>query len=86
MSNLLEFYGRECPHCLKIKPLLERLEKETGVKVESYEVWYNEENSAKMQGYDRGFCGGVPFLYNTETDEWLCGEASYEEIKKWANK
>ena len=86
MSNLLEFYGEECPHCLKIKPLLERLEKETCAKAESYEVWHNEENAAKMQEYDRGFCGGVPFLYNTKTNEWLCGEASYEEIKKWANK
>ncbi len=30
---LLEFYGTECPHCVKMAQLIERLEKETGLKV-----------------------------------------------------
>lgn len=56
----LEFYGTECPHCINMHPLVERLEKEEGVKVEKYEVWHNEENAKKMREYAEGKCMGVP--------------------------
>lgn len=81
---LMDFYGKECPHCVKMMPLVDRLEKEVGVKVEQYEVWHNEENAKKMAEYDTGLCGGVPFFFNTETKAHLCGEASYEELQRWA--
>lgn len=77
----LEFYGLECPHCIRMKPLLEKLEKEAGIKFESYEVWHNEENAKKMQEYDKS-CGGVPFFINTETGASVCGEAAYDDFKK----
>ncbi|MCL5733911.1 MAG: thioredoxin domain-containing protein [Patescibacteria group bacterium] len=77
---LLEFYGLECPHCKNMEPLVARLEKETGKNFEKYEVWHNAENAKKMDGYDKGRCGGVPFFINTETDKIICGEAPYEEI------
>ena len=41
---LIEFYGEECPHCQAMLPLVERLEKEEGLKVERHEVWHNKEN------------------------------------------
>lgn len=85
-ERLLEFYGTECPHCNRMHPLVEQLEKELGVKVEKYEVWHNEENAHKMRDYDRGFCGGVPFFYNTSTGEYICGEAPYETLKEWARR
>jgi thiol-disulfide isomerase/thioredoxin len=81
---LLEFYGKECPHCFVIKPRLERLEKEFGVKIESYEVWHDEKNAEMMAKYAKDRCEGVPFLFNTETQDSICGEADYEMIKKWA--
>lgn len=81
---LLEFYGAECPHCQKMHLLIEQLEKEHGVKVEKYEVWHNAENAKKMSEYDKGLCGGVPFFINTETHGVICGEAPYEELKRWA--
>lgn len=81
---LIEFYGQECPHCLKMAELVSRLKKEAGIEVEQYEIWHNEENLKKMQEYDKGLCGGVPFLINTESGKFLCGETSYEELKKWA--
>lgn len=84
MSNLLEFYGIECPHCVRMHALVERLEKELGVHVERYEVWHNNENRKIMQQYDKDLCGGVPFFYNTATDKWICGETDYEELKTWA--
>lgn len=79
---LLEFYGRECPHCENMEPIVSRLEKETGKKLEKYEVWHNEENAKKMETYDKGRCGGAPFFINTETGEIICGEAPYEEFKR----
>jgi len=84
MSHLLEFYGEECAHCETMKPLVKRLEKETGLKVKKYEVWHNEKNAKLMDKYDKKYCGGVPFFYNTKTDKWLCGAADYEKLKKWA--
>lgn len=85
MNNyLLEFYGQECPHCVRTHPLVERLEKELEVKVEKYEVWHNEANEKIMMQYDKGYCGGVPFFYNTKSNLWLCGEVGYEILKDWA--
>ena len=81
---LLEFFGTECPHCMRMHPLVEKLEQEEGVEVQKFEVWHNEDNAKKMEQYDRGWCGGVPFFYNTETKKFICGETSYELLKKWA--
>lgn len=81
---LLEFYGKECPHCMRMKPFLRRLEKENEVQIQSFEIWHNDENSKKMDEYDKGLCGGVPFFFNTDTGRYVCGETSYEELKKWA--
>ena len=84
MSNLLFFYGTECPHCERMQSLVEQLEKESSVKFEKYETWHNEENAKKMEEYDKNYCGGVPFFYNTDTNDWICGEVSYEKLMDWA--
>ena len=84
MEKLLEFYGTECPHCITMQPLIERLEKEENAKIERLEVWHNADNAKKMEEYDKNLCGGVPFFFNTETKQHICGEASYEELKSWA--
>ena len=84
MSHLLEFYGTECPHCEHMHELVERLEKEEGIKVQAVEVWHNKENEKLFEKYDQGCCGGVPFFYNTQTSKWICGEESYDTLKKWA--
>lgn len=81
---LIEFYGNECSHCQKMLPLVERLEREEGIKIEKYEVWHNEENLKKLQEYNRGLCGGVPFFFNTDTKDFICGETAYENLKTWA--
>lgn len=81
---LIDFYGRECPHCVRMEPLIKRLEKEESVTVERLEVWHDEDNAAKMEQVDRELCGGVPFFYNTLTKKSLCGEVGYDELKRWA--
>ena len=80
---LLEFYGQGCPHCVKMAPLVERLKAE-GFEVEQLEVWASEENAKKFTEYDKGLCGGVPFFFNTDSKNFLCGGADYGELKAWA--
>lgn len=84
MSHLLEFFGTECPHCVRMHELVEKLEKEEGVKVDTYEIWHNKENEKKMLEIDKDMCGGVPFFYNEQTKKFICGEADYETLKAWA--
>lgn len=88
-NRLIEFYGTECVHCREVDPLIEKLEKEEGVKVTRLEVWHNSENAALMDKLDRDekgqtLCGGVPFFYNEKTGKKICGTTSYEKLKKWA--
>ena len=63
---------------------LERLEKEEGLEIKSYEVWHDEKNAKMMDECAKDKCEGVPFLFNTETKDFVCGEADYERIKEWA--
>jgi hypothetical protein len=65
-------------------PLVERLEEEENVNIAKLEVWHNEVNAKRMKEYDKGYCGGVPFFFNQKTGKWICGEADYERLKKWA--
>ncbi|HPS21453.1 MAG TPA: hypothetical protein PLO44_01445 [Candidatus Paceibacterota bacterium] len=84
MSHLLEFYGTECPHCIDMHELVVHLEKEENVQIEKLEVWHNKENEQKLLELDKDMCGGVPFFYNTKNKKFICGSASYEELKDWA--
>jgi len=67
-----------------MKPLVEKLEKEEGVKVTKLEVWHNEENAKILQELDNGKCGGVPFFFNKKTGKWICGAVDYNKLKAWA--
>lgn len=80
---ILEFYGKECSHCVAVAPVVERLKSE-GMEIEQYEVWHNEEHAARQREYDRGRCNAVPFFVNTKTDRFICGEADYDELKALA--
>lgn len=84
MSHLLEFYGKECPHCVEMHELVERLQKEEKLEVDAIEVWYNKENEKKLLEIDKDLCGGVPFFYNTKNKKFICGSADYDELKDWA--
>ncbi len=81
---LLEFYGSECSHCIKMMPVVDKLIAE-GIEIEKHETWHDEKNAALMQKYDRGLCGGVPFFYNTESKQFICGEADEKTLRDWAN-
>ncbi len=92
MAKLLMFHGRECPHCKKMMPLVEKLEGETAAKFEKYEIWHDEKNADLMRSYKSIItpkCGGqlrVPTFVNTETSDVMCGEVEYDKLKGWALK
>jgi hypothetical protein len=77
------FYGTECPHCHVMLPIVEKLNEE-GMEIEVLETWHNEENAKKLETFDTGLCGGVPFFYNTETKKSLCGQTDEKEVRAWA--
>ena len=91
MSDVvIMFYGKECPHCKVMMPLVDRLVKDEKVKIKKLEVWHSEENATAMRSYGpviKTACGG---FFGTPTfikgERALCGECSYEELKKWATQ
>lgn len=85
-KRLLFFYGEECPHCHKIMPRIEEVEKALGVTFERFEVWHDKKNGEMLKKYDQGKCGGVPYLYNTASKDWICGAVETEKIHTFASK
>ena len=83
-KKLYFFFGTECPHCHDMDPLIERLEKEEGLKFEKLETWHNAKNAEKLKKMDTVGCGGVPFFYNEATEQAICGAVDYKTFKKWA--
>lgn len=92
MKKLILFHGRECPHCRRMMPLVDKLEKEEGISFEKFEVWHEEKNADLMRSYKDILapkCGGqlvTPTFFNTETKAVMCGEVLYETLKDWAKK
>jgi len=83
-NHLIYFYGTECTHCHEMDEPLERLLKEESIAVQKLECWHDEENARLLEQYDQGLCGGVPFLYNTQSNKFICGTCDYETLKNWA--
>ena len=85
MKDLIFFYGLECPHCIIMEVIVDKLISE-GINIKKVEVWHNKENDKILEKLDCGdeSCGGVPFLLNQNTNKTICGESSYNEVKEWA--
>ena len=69
-----------------MRPLVEKLGKEEGIKIETLEVWYNKENERRLLEIDKDLCGGVPFFYNTKTKKYLCGQVTTKNSKTGLDK
>lgn len=87
-NHLLMFVGTDCPHCMAMRPLLNKLTFETGLLVEERDTWKNKSDERLMEQYqgivNNKDCDGIPFFYNTVTGDYLCGEVNYQTLKKWA--
>lgn len=77
------FYGDECPHCHVVMPLVDDLITK-GYSIQKLETWHHEENEKIRVGFDTGMCGGVPFFYNDESKQWICGSADAKKLERWA--
>jgi thiol-disulfide isomerase/thioredoxin len=92
MTGRIMFWARECPHCKKMMPYVDKLEKETGIKLRKLEIWHNEKNADLMRSYRSIIapkCGGqlrTPTFFNTKTNDVICGEVDYKTLKEWALK
>lgn len=89
LQGFVEFYGAECPHCLKMIPIIEQVENETGVTFQKLEVWHNDTNRNIMLDYhakdierDCGFLG-VPAFVSIKTNKSVCGEMSSDQLKQF---
>lgn len=83
--TLYEFYGEGCSHCESVRPKVEKLEEEENFEVKKLEVWNDKENQEvyyEKNGDEN--CGGVPYFFNDESEEFICGEADFETLKAWA--
>jgi thiol-disulfide isomerase/thioredoxin len=92
MQKLLMFVGTDCPHCDVMRPLVAKLSFETGIEIQERDIWKSERDARLLENY-RGEvtkkdpeCDGIPFFYNVQTGDYLCGEVSYQKLKKWVTK
>jgi hypothetical protein len=75
-----------------MKPIVEKMEKETGIELEKLEIWHNEKNADLMRSYREVItkvCGGqlrTPTFLNTDTNDVMCGEVSFKKLKEWATR
>jgi len=81
-DRLLMFYEEKCDPCVVMEPIVVKLERELGAKIDRLEVWYNQSNRQLLDKY-AGFAT-VPFFYNEKTDQKISGETDYETLKSWA--
>ena len=86
-TDIIEFYGAECPHCLAMQPVVAQVEAELDINITKLEVWHDENNQAKFLEYESFVapaCGGgmgVPAFVNLRTGKAKCGELTAPELK-----
>lgn len=94
-ERLIEFVGRECSYSRTMEPLVEKLEKETGLKIIRIEspvaTIFRQELIEACSRIGVKACFEVdqyatPVFYNEETEEVLCGAQDYKILKEWALK
>mmetsp|Transcript_5575 Transcript_5575/g.5764 ORF Transcript_5575/g.5764 Transcript_5575/m.5764 type:complete len:123 (+) Transcript_5575:145-513(+) len=84
-KNLMYFYGESCPFTRRAEPHVQCLENNIGRRLQRFEVYGSKENQelyAKLGGIEN--CGGVPYFYNLETGESICGLSQCAALIDWA--
>jgi len=87
-TDIIEFYGAECAHCINMKPIVEQVESDLGLTITKLEVWHDDGNRAKFLEFDSiitASCGGlgVPAFVNLKTGRAICGEKTAEELRRF---
>lgn len=89
MRKIIFFHGADCPHCARMRPIVDKLGKKLKFKMKKLEVWYNDKNAEKMREFadiimeaGEGTLG-VPAFVDVENNEALCGEQTEGDLRKW---
>jgi len=45
------FYGQGCPHCAKVEPFIDELEKRPDLEVHRFEIYNNRSNALLLMAY-----------------------------------
>ena len=85
-DNLLFFYGKGCSFTGKVEPAVNELEIKLGKRLKRLETWYDEDSQKRYEevGGPQN-CGGVPYFYNQQTKESVCGARSFDLLHAWAS-
>lgn len=85
-SDILLFYGRECPHCKDVDKFIEENKIAEKVPFDRLEVFHNSQNQAILTAKARQ-CGiedekeiGVPFLYDAQENKCFIGTPEIEDF------
>jgi thiol-disulfide isomerase/thioredoxin len=91
-ADFVEFYGRECPHCRAMEPVVAQVERETGIVFQKLEVWDDKQNYDTMMMHSQDILRdcpypngelSVPTFYNKKNGKAACGEMSLELLKQF---
>lgn len=84
-SDIVLFYGRECPHCREVDKFLEENKLAEKVQFDRLEIFHNAQNRAILTAKARE-CGiadseiGVPFLFDAVEKKCLAGTPEIEDF------
>lgn len=84
-SDIILFYGQECPHCLELEKYLEENQIADKVRYDRLEVFHNSGNQAVLEEKAKE-CGlseseiGVPFLFDATEKKCLMGTPEIEDF------
>lgn len=84
-SDILLFYGRECPHCQEVDKFIEENKIAEKVKFDRLEIFHNSKNQAILTAKAQE-CGiqeaeiGVPFLFDATEKKCLLGAPDIEDF------
>mgnify|MGYP001289968043 CR=1 FL=1 len=82
--DLIMYTGTECSHCKDMYPIVDEVEKELKITLSKKEVWHNAANQSEYIKFSGGKCDGIPMFYNKKSKKMICGRASVEKLKDWA--
>jgi len=81
--TILFFNGTECAICHVVEPVLDRVASAKGIVIEKKESYHDDANQALLFELAEGKCAQLPFLINTETGKYLCGNMSEEQLEEF---
>lgn len=91
-KEIIMYYGKGCPYCKRLEPLIKKAERDLRIEIIRKEVWHNKDNEREFKELEEKIlsqCNDgrlvVPTLYSTFTGKARCGKsgAPYEELVKW---